>query len=177
MHSVPALVVTLGALLADVPHTLRSLTQPCRDGACLGSLLISRLVLNAPLTRGPTGNSSAAFMPPARSRATVASPCGGGAALGRPATPNPRPRSHSFVKLEGLVGVAVDAGELEGRGRRVKNVSQRGCPEHETPRCRLSSDSSRSPRATRRPGISLGETYARDLPGFRLATSRHYPPS
>jgi predicted ATP-grasp superfamily ATP-dependent carboligase len=103
------LVVTLGALLADVPHTRPvSITGLASDGT-----LVDRLGLNSATYEGPTGITGVlhgacaeAGIPSASLWATVPHYIA--------ATPNPKASLALVRKLEGLVGVSVDAAELEG---------------------------------------------------------------
>ena len=102
------LVVTMGALLADVPHTRPvSVTGLSSDPA-----LVARLGLAPSSYEGPTGivgilhaACQDAGLPSASLWAAVPHYIA--------ATPNPKAALALVRKLEGLVGVAVDAGELE----------------------------------------------------------------
>jgi proteasome assembly chaperone (PAC2) family protein len=102
------LVVTLGALLADVPHTRPvSVTGFASDPA-----LVSRLGLTTSSYEGPTGivgvlhdASRLAGLPSASLWAAVPHYIA--------ASPNPKASLALIRKLEGLVGVVVDAGALE----------------------------------------------------------------
>lgn len=103
------LVVTLGALLADVPHTLPvNVTGLASDGA-----LVERLGLHGSSYEGPTGivgvlhaACAASGMPSASLWASVPHYVA--------AAPNPKAALALVRRLEGLVGVSVDASELEG---------------------------------------------------------------
>ncbi len=103
------LVVTLGALLADVPHT-----RPVSiTGLASDATLVDRLGLNSATYEGPTGITGVlhgacaeAGLPSASLWATVPHYIA--------ATPNPKASLALVRKLEGLVGVSVDAAELEG---------------------------------------------------------------
>jgi proteasome assembly chaperone (PAC2) family protein len=102
------MVVTLGALLADVPHTRPvSVTGFATDPA-----LVSRLGLSQSSYEGPTGivgvihdACRTAGLPSASLWAAVPHYIA--------ASPNPKASLALIRKLEGLVGVVVDAGELE----------------------------------------------------------------
>src|SRR5581483_2466788 len=102
------LVVTLGSLLADVPHTRPiSVTGLASDPA-----LIARLGLTSSSYEGPTGivgvlhaGCQEAGLPSASLWAAVPHYIA--------ATPNPKAALALVRKLEGLVGIAVDASELE----------------------------------------------------------------
>jgi proteasome assembly chaperone (PAC2) family protein len=102
------LVVTLGALLADVPHTRPvSITGMASDQA-----LIDRLGLQPPTYEGPTGivgvlhaACSDAGMPSASLWAAVPHYVA--------VAPNPKGALALLRRLESLVGVTVDAMQLE----------------------------------------------------------------
>ncbi len=102
------LVVTLGALLADVPHT-----RPVSvTGFATDPTLVSRLGLAESTYEGPTGilgvlhdACRVAGLPSASLWAAVPHYIA--------ASPNPKASLALIRKLEGLVGVVVDAGELE----------------------------------------------------------------
>ena len=101
-------MVTLGALLADVPHTRPvSVTGLASDPA-----LVARLGLQQSSYEGPTGivgvlhaACQRAGLPSASLWAAVPHYIA--------AAPNPKAALALVRKLEGLVGVAVDASELE----------------------------------------------------------------
>lgn len=102
------MVVTLGSLLADVPHSVPvSITGLASDEA-----LIDRLDLRGATYEGPTGITAvlhdacaAAGIPSASLWASVPHYVA--------AAPNPKAALALTRKLEGLVGVSVDASELE----------------------------------------------------------------
>ena len=102
------LVVTLGALLADVPHTRPvSITGLASDES-----LVDRLDLHRSSYEGPTGITGVlhgacaeAGLPSASLWAAVPHYVA--------AAPNPKAALALVRKLEGLVGVSVDASELE----------------------------------------------------------------
>ncbi len=102
------LVVTLGALLADVPHT-----RPVSvTGFATDPSLVSRLSLTTSSYEGPTGIVGVvhdachnAGLPSASLWAAVPHYIA--------ASPNPKASLALIRKLEGLVGVVIDAGELE----------------------------------------------------------------
>jgi proteasome assembly chaperone (PAC2) family protein len=102
------LVVTLGALLADVPHS-----RPVAiTGLASDDQLVERLGLSAATYEGPTGITGVlhsacaeAGIPSASLWATVPHYIA--------AAPNPKGALALVRKLEGLVGVSVDASDLE----------------------------------------------------------------
>jgi predicted ATP-grasp superfamily ATP-dependent carboligase len=102
------LVVSLGALLADVPHS-----RPVNiTGLASEPSLVTRLNVNTAAYEGPTGivgvlhaACAAAGMPTASLWASVPHYVA--------AAPNPKAALALVRHLEQLVGVSVDAGELE----------------------------------------------------------------
>jgi predicted ATP-grasp superfamily ATP-dependent carboligase len=102
------LVVTLGALLADVPH---SAPVPI-TGLASDEGLVERLGLSRSNYEGPTGIVGvlhAACAEAGIPSASLWAACPHYVA----ATPNPKAALALLRKLEGLVGVTVDASELE----------------------------------------------------------------
>jgi predicted ATP-grasp superfamily ATP-dependent carboligase len=103
------LVVTLGALLADVVHTRpTSITGLASDES-----LVERLDLRSASYEGPTGITGVLHAACAEAGIPSASLW---AAVPHyiAATPNPKAALALVRRLEGLVGVSVDASELEG---------------------------------------------------------------
>jgi predicted ATP-grasp superfamily ATP-dependent carboligase len=102
------MVVTLGALLADVPHT-----RPVGiTGLASDEKLVERLGMSASNYEGPTGivgvlhsACAQAGIPSASLWAAVPHYVA--------AAPNPKAALALVRKLEGLVGISIDAGELE----------------------------------------------------------------
>jgi proteasome assembly chaperone (PAC2) family protein len=150
------LVVTLGALLADVPHTRPvSVTGLSSDPAAPSSY------------EGPTGivgilhaACQQAGLPSASLWAAVPHYIA--------ATPNPKAALALVRKLEGLVGVAVDGSELESASAdydRQVNVAVQGDPDVQAFVERLEQASAEE--AGDEPGsLPSGETIARDLQRF-----------
>ena len=109
------MVVTLGALLADVPHT-----RPVGiTGFASDDGLVDRLGLQRSSYEGPTGITGAiltacqdASIPCASLWASVPHYVA--------AAPNPKAALALVRKLEGLVGVSVDAQELESDATRYE---------------------------------------------------------
>jgi len=102
------MVVTLGALLADVPHT-----RPVAiTGLASDERLVERLGLRSSSYEGPTGIVAVLHSSCAQSGLPSASLW---AAVPHyvAAAPNPKAALALVRKLEGLVGVSVDASELE----------------------------------------------------------------
>jgi proteasome assembly chaperone (PAC2) family protein len=157
------LVVTLGALLADVPHTRPvSVTGLTSDPA-----LIARLGLAPSSYEGPTGivgilhaACQQAGLPSASLWAAVPHYIA--------ATPNPKAALALVRKLEGLVGVAVDASDLEHGAadyERQVNVAVQSDPDVQAFVERLEQAAGSDPDDE--PGqLPSGETIARDLQRF-----------
>jgi proteasome assembly chaperone (PAC2) family protein len=157
------LVVTLGALLADVPHTRPvSVTGLASDRA-----LVSRLGLAPSSYEGPTGivgilhaGCQRAGLPSASLWAAVPHYIA--------ATPNPKAALALVRKLEGLVGVAVDASGLETAAadyERQVNLAVQSDPDVQAFVERLEQASSEGDGEEPGP-LPSGETIARDLQRF-----------
>ncbi len=157
------LVVTLGALLADVPHTRPvSVTGLTSDPA-----LIARLGLAPSSYEGPTGivgilhaACQQAGLPSASLWAAVPHYIA--------ATPNPKAALALVRKLEGLVGVAVDASELELAAadyERQVNVAVQSDPDVQAFVERLEQAAGEESGDEQGP-LPSGETIARDLQRF-----------
>jgi proteasome assembly chaperone (PAC2) family protein len=168
------LVVTLGALLADVPHTRPvSVTGLSSDQA-----LVARLGLAPSSYEGPTGivgilhaACQQAGLPSASLWAAVPHYIA--------ATPNPKAALALVRKLEGLVGVAVDGSELETASadyERQVNVAVQSDPDVQAFVERL--EQAASEEADDSPGaLPSGETIARDLQRFLRQRGGETPPS
>ncbi|HEY2772038.1 MAG TPA: PAC2 family protein [Solirubrobacteraceae bacterium] len=157
------LVVTLGALLADVPHSRPvAITGLASDAA-----LIARLGLASSSYEGPTGIVGILHAACQQSGLPAASLW---AAVPHyiAATPNPKAALALVRKLEGLVGVAVDASELEtasGDYERQVNLAVQSDPDVQAFVERLEQAQSDEPGGD--PGaLPSGETIARDLQRF-----------
>jgi proteasome assembly chaperone (PAC2) family protein len=157
------LVVTLGALLADVPHT-----RPVAvTGLASDRALVSRLGLAPSSYEGPTGivgvlhaACQRAGLPSASLWAAVPHYIA--------ATPNPKAALALVRKLEGLVGVAVDASGLETAAadyERQVNLAVQSDPDVQAFVERLEQASSDSGGEEQGP-LPSGETIARDLQRF-----------
>jgi proteasome assembly chaperone (PAC2) family protein len=157
------LVVTLGALLADVPHTRPvSVTGLSSDPS-----LVERLGLAPSSYEGPTGivgilhaACQQAGLPSASLWAAVPHYIA--------ATPNPKAALALVRKLEGLVKVAVDASELESAAAdydRQVNVAVQSDPDVQAfvERLELAAGDEADDEPTSLPS---GETIARDLQRF-----------
>jgi proteasome assembly chaperone (PAC2) family protein len=157
------LVVTLGALLADVPHT-----RPVSiTGLASDATLIARLGLASSSYEGPTGilgvlhaACQQAGLPSASLWAAVPHYIA--------ATPNPKAALALVRKLEGLVGVAVDASELEIASAdydRQVNLAVQSDPDVQAFVERL--EQAVSTEGDDDPGpLPSGDTIARDLQRF-----------
>ena len=155
------LVVTLGALLADVPHT-----RPVAvTGLASDPVLVSRLGLAPSSYEGPTGivgilhsACQRAGLPSASLWAAVPHYIA--------ATPNPKAALALVRKLEGLVGVAVDGSDLEsaaGDYDRQVNLAVQSDPDVQAFVERLEQASSEGGADVELPS---GEVIARDLQRF-----------
>jgi predicted ATP-grasp superfamily ATP-dependent carboligase len=168
------LVVTLGALLADVPHTRAiSVTGLSSDPA-----LVARLGLAPSSYEGPTGivgilhaACQQAGLPSASLWAAVPHYIA--------ATPNPKAALALVRKLEGLVGVAVDGSELESASadyERQVNVAVQSDPDVQAFVERLEQaaidEADDSPTA-----LPSGDTIARDLQRFLRQRGGEGPPA
>jgi|SRR5579884_254124 len=168
------LVVTLGALLADVPHS-----RPVSvTGLASDPTLVSRLGLANSSYEGPTGivgvlhaACQQSGMPSASLWAAVPHYIA--------AAPNPKAALALVRKLEGLVGVAVDASELESAAadyERQVNLAVQSDPDVQAFVERL--EQAASSELTEQPGpLPSGESIARDLQRFlRQRDSGDDPP-
>jgi proteasome assembly chaperone (PAC2) family protein len=167
------LAVTLGALLADVPHTRPvSITGLASDQS-----LIARLGLVSSSYEGPTGIVGilhAAFQDASLPSASL------WAAVPHyiAATPNPKAALALVRKLEGLVGVAVDASELEGAAadyERQVNLAVQSDPDVQAFVERLEQAANTEPSDDPGP-LPSGETIARDLQRFLSQRGSEEPP-
>src|SRR3989440_5755116 len=157
------LVVTLGALLADVPHTRPvSVTGLASDPA-----LVARLGLASSSYEGPTGIVGilhSAFqdagVPSASLWAAVPHYIA--------AAPNPKAALTLVRKLEGLVGVAVNASDLEsaaGDYERQVNLAVQSDPDVQAFVERLEQAAGDGPGAEP-DSLPSGDSIARDLQRF-----------
>jgi proteasome assembly chaperone (PAC2) family protein len=169
------LVVTLGALLADVPHTRPvSVTGLSSDQA-----LVARLGLAPSSYEGPTGivgilhaACQQAGLPSASLWAAVPHYIA--------ATPNPKAALALVRKLEGLVGVAVDGSELESASadyERQVNVAVQSDPDVQAFVERLEQAASDEAAESSPGALPSGETIARDLQRFLRQRGGDAPPS
>jgi len=157
------LVVTLGALLADVPHS-RAVSV---TGLASDPVLISRLGLTRSSYQGPTGIIGVLHaacqqdgLPSASLWAAVPHYVA--------ATPNPKASLALVRKLEGLLGVVVDATELEAAAseyERQVNAAVQSDPDVQAFVERLEQASTDEDEPD--PGqLPSGEMIARDLQRF-----------
>ncbi len=166
------MVVTLGALLADVPHTRPiSVTGLASDPA-----LVARLGLTTSSYEGPTGiigvlhaACQEAGLPSASLWAAVPHYIA--------ATPNPKASLALVRKLEGLVGVAVNAAELEAAAadyERQVNIAVQSDPDVQAFVERLEQAAGEEESDEVGP-LPSGETIARDLQRFLRQQSDDEP--
>jgi proteasome assembly chaperone (PAC2) family protein len=158
------LFVTLGALLADVPHT-RSISV---TGLSSDKALVSRLGLAPSSYEGPTGivgilhaACQQAGLPSASLWAAVPHYIA--------ATPNPKAALALVRKLEGLIGIAVDGSELESASadyERQVNLAVQSDPDVQAFVERLEAAASEEDESDEPTTLPSGETIARDLQRF-----------
>ncbi len=167
------LVVTVGALLADVPHTRPiSVTGLASDPA-----LVARLGLTTSSYEGPTGIVGVLHSACQESGIPSASLW---AAVPHyiAAAPNPKAALALVRKLEGLVGVAVDASELEsaaGDYERQVNIAVQSDPDVQAFVERL--EQAAGTDETLDPGaLPSGDSIARDLQRFLRQRGSDDPP-
>jgi len=166
------MAVILGALLADVPHTRPiSVTGLASDPA-----LVTRLGLATSSYEGPTGiigvlhaACQEAGLPSASLWAAVPHYIA--------ATPNPKAALALVRKLEGLLGVAVNAAELEASAadyERQVNIAVQSDPDVQAFVERLEQAASEEASDDVGP-LPSGETIARDLQRFLRQQSDDEP--
>jgi proteasome assembly chaperone (PAC2) family protein len=166
------LVVTLGALLADVPHT-----RPVAvTGLASDAGLVARLGLARSSYEGPTGIIGVLHaacenggLPSASLWAAVPHYVA--------AAPNPKAALALVRKLEGLVGVAVDASELESAASeydRQVNLAVQSDPDVQAFVERLE-QAAESESAETTP-LPSGDAIARELQRFLRQRSGDDPP-
>jgi proteasome assembly chaperone (PAC2) family protein len=157
------LVVTLGSLLADVPHSRPvSVTGFATDPA-----MVSRLGLSTSSYQGPTGILGvlhAACQNAGMPSASLWAPVPHYVA----AAPNPKASLALVRKLEGLVGVAIDALELErasGDFERQVNLAVQSDPDVQAfvEKLEAAASPAELPDPTELPS---GDSIARDLQRF-----------
>jgi predicted ATP-grasp superfamily ATP-dependent carboligase len=158
------LVVTLGALLADVPHT-----RPVNvTGLASDDGLVERLGLSQANYEGPTGITGVlhaacddAGMPSASLWAAVPHYVA--------AAPNPKAALALVRKLEGLVGVSVDASDLETATveyERQVNLAVRSDPDVQAFVERLEESSAEEDDDVDPTDLPSGEVIAREFQRF-----------
>jgi proteasome assembly chaperone (PAC2) family protein len=157
------LVVTLGALLADVPHSRPTTVT----GLASDEGLVDRLGLQATGYEGPTGITGVlhsacadAGIPSASLWATVPHYVA--------AAPNPKAALALVRKLEGLVGVTVDATDLEraaGEYERQVDAAVQSDPEVQAFVERLEQASAEETGPTQQ-DVPSGDVLAREFQRF-----------
>jgi proteasome assembly chaperone (PAC2) family protein len=158
------MVVTLGALLADVPHSHPvSITGLASDDE-----LVERLGLSSAQYEGPTGITGVlhsacaeASMPSASLWAAVPHYVA--------AAPNPKAALALVRRLEGLVGVSVDASELESAAtdyERQVNLAVQSDPDVQAFVERLEAAAADDEPEVQPSDVPSGDTIARDFQRF-----------
>jgi len=153
------LLITLGALLADVPHTRSAPVT----GSATDEELVERLGLSASRYEGPTGIVGVIHDACGRSGIPSASLW---AAVPHyvAAVPNPKAALALLRRLEGLVGVAVEASGLEEEAESYESQVSRAVaanPEIEELVKRLEEE--QSDRLDIEEDVPSGESLARDF--------------
>ena len=157
------MVVTLGALLADVPHT-----RPVPiTGLASDPELVERLALSRSSYEGPTGIVGIVHDACRRSGLTSASLW---AAVPHyvAAVPNPKAALALLRRLEGFTGVAIEASELEDEMERFETQVDRAVasnPEIEELVRRLELEQDEEPEFSEG-DVPSGDTIARDFQRF-----------
>ena len=167
------LVVTLGSLLADVPHT-----RPVAvTGIASDAALVARLGLARSSYEGPTGIIGVLHAACERGGLPSASLW---AAVPHyvAAAPNPKAALALVRKLEGLVGVAVDASELESAAvdyDRQVNLAVQSDPDVQAfvERLEQATEEEDEPQPTH---IPSGDAIARELQRFLRQRAGDDPP-
>ena len=157
------MVVTLGALLADVPHT-----RPVPiTGLASDPELVERLALSRSSYEGPTGIVGIVHDACRRRGLTSASLW---AAVPHyvAAVPNPKAALALLRRLEGFTGVAIEASELEDEMERFETQVDRAVasnPEIEELVRRLELEQDEEPDFSEG-DVPSGDTIARDFQRF-----------
>lgn len=168
------MVVTLGSLLADVPHSRPvAITGIASDDA-----LVERLDLRSASYEGPTGITATlhgacqdAGIPSASLWASVPHYVA--------AAPNPKAALALTRKLEGLVGVSVDASELEDAAadyERQVSLAVQSDPEVQAFVERLEKAAEEQAEDTGPPEVPSGDVLAREFQRFLRQRGPDGPP-
>jgi proteasome assembly chaperone (PAC2) family protein len=156
------LVVTLGALLADVPHT-----RPVPiTGLASDPKLVDRLELSRSNYEGPTGIVGV-IHDACRRRGVTSASLWAAVPHYVAAVPNPKAALALLRRLEGFTGLEVDASELEDaieRYERQVNRAVSANPEIEELVQRLEEEQDTSPELIE--DVPSGDAIARDFQRF-----------
>jgi proteasome assembly chaperone (PAC2) family protein len=155
------MVIALGALLADVPHT-----RPTHiTGLASTEDLVDRLGLGGSNYEGPTGIVGVLHSACAAARMPSVSLWASVPHYVAAATPNPKAALELVRRVEGIAGVAVDAGELEEAAveyERQVNAAVASDPDVKAFVERLEAEADEHPEAE--PGrLPTGDTIAREF--------------
>jgi proteasome assembly chaperone (PAC2) family protein len=158
------MVVALGALLADVPHT-----RPTHiTGLASTEDLVDRLGLGGSNYEGPTGIVGVLHGACAAAKIPAVSLWASVPHYVAAATPNPKAALELVRRVEGIAGVAVDAGELEEAAveyERQVNAAVASDPDVKAFVERLEAEADEIPDES--PGrLPSGDTIARDFQRF-----------
>jgi proteasome assembly chaperone (PAC2) family protein len=156
------LVVTMGALLADVPHT-----RPVPiTGLASDPKLVERLGLSRSNYEGPTGIVGV-IHDACRGRGVTSASVWAAVPHYVAAVPNPKAALALLRRLEGFVGLEVDASELEDAIERYERQVDRAVsanPEIEELVQRLEEAQDTNPELTE--DVPSGDAIARDFQRF-----------
>jgi proteasome assembly chaperone (PAC2) family protein len=156
------MVVTLGALLADVPHT-----RPVPiTGLASDPELVERLGLSRSSYEGPTGIVGV-IHDACRRRGLTSASLWAAVPHYVAAVPNPKAALALLRRLEGFTGIAVDASELEDaieRYERQVNRAVSANPEIEELVQRLEEEQDAEPEAAE--DVPSGDAIAREFQRF-----------
>jgi proteasome assembly chaperone (PAC2) family protein len=156
------MVVTLGALLADVPHT-----RPVPiTGLASDPELVERLGLSRSSYEGPTGIVGV-IHDACRRRGLTSASLWAAVPHYVAAVPNPKAALALLRRLEGFTGIAVDASELEDaieRYERQVNRAVSANPEIEELVQRLEEEQDSEPEAAE--DVPSGDAIAREFQRF-----------
>jgi proteasome assembly chaperone (PAC2) family protein len=157
-----SMVVTLGALLADVPHT-----RPVPiTGLASDPDLVDRLGLSRSNYEGPTGIVGV-IHDACRRRGVTSASLWAAVPHYVAAVPNPKAALALLRRLEGFTGLAVDASELEdaiGRYERQVDRAVAANPEIEELVNRLEEEQDENPEFAE--DVPSGDAIARDFQRF-----------
>ena len=158
------MVITLGALIADVAHTL---PVPI-TGLASDAELVERLELSRSNYEGPTGIVGV-LHDACRRRGIISASLWAAVPHYVAAVPNPKAALALLRRLEGLTGIAVEASELEEASERFEEQIDRAVaanPEIEELVQRLEEEQAESIELSEEVDVPSADTIARDFQRF-----------